>query len=70
MMNAVQTITLNSGHKVLAKTKADRNGYRPAVHYTNKTQANKKAAELQALGVACKVFQPRLGPVRYILIEG
>lgn len=67
-MNAIPTMILNSGHKVLAK-KADRNGYRPAVIYTNNTQANKKVAELQALGMTCWVLQPRLGPARYIVIE-
>lgn len=68
-MNAIKTTTLGSGHKVLAKSKADRNGYRPAVIYTNNTQAIKKAAELQAAGLTCWVLQPRLGPARYIVIE-
>ncbi len=60
----VTTVTLpRSGAVVLAKPYK---GDLSAVHYVNRTQAEKKVAELTADKVACHVWQPRLGPVFYV----
>ena len=62
----VPTTTLNNGVRVLAHT--DRHGYFGAMTFVNKAQAEKKRLQLQTQGIAASVYQPRQGPVRYLII--
>jgi len=56
---AVGTVVLRSGAVVLAKPY---NGELTSVTYANRTQAEKKVAELTAGGVKCYVWQGRGRP--------
>jgi tRNA(Ile2) C34 agmatinyltransferase TiaS len=66
MTTTAQTTTIRTGHKVLAST--DRHGRFGAVSYTNHTQANRRAARLQAEGRTCWVLDR--GACKFIVVEG
>jgi hypothetical protein len=53
------------GHTLLAKQ--TKYGIH-AISYVNNAQAEKAAAKLRAEGVACWIWQDRLGPCRYIVL--
>ena len=55
----VSTVKLNNGKEVAAKI---RNGDLCAIHYVNRTQAQKA---VDKLGQGWRVHQPFLGPVFY-----
>ena len=58
------TKKLNNGFTVLAKQAKD--GSVTARTYANQTQAQKAAA---AVGPQAQVYQPRLGPCFYVIVE-
>jgi hypothetical protein len=66
MTTNIQTTRLDGGHAVLART--DRHGHFEAVRFATFTQANRRAAELQAAGVTCWVLDR--GVSRYVVIQG
>jgi hypothetical protein len=66
MPTTIQTTTIRTGHRVLAST--DRHGRFGVVSYTNNTQANRRAAGLQAEGHTCWVLDR--GVCKFIVVEG
>lgn len=65
----IDLFKLNDGTRVLDRTDSDGFALLNPYKYTNRTQADRKVAELRARGYAAKVYQPRLGRVFYIAFE-
>lgn len=64
-MNPILWTHLNDGTKVLGLT--DKNGRVWAKTYANRTQANKAAEKARMAGFSAFVWQPRVGPVFYVV---
>ena len=62
----IETVILPRGARVLAKPYK---GHFAAKTYANNTQAQRALDTLTAQGIRAHIWHPRLGPVRYIIIE-